>query len=478
MLAPTVESASPAMIGSPEAHGRALHRVQTGHAALARKDAAGRWHEGVYRVCDLADVLRTVGGERDVYLSIHTFSGWRRIARLSALGALFVDLDYYKVAGLQDAHPISVLEDALVMLESARIPGPSLAVGSGRGLYLLWLHDPVPRSALPRWNACQREIWSVLLPLGADRGALDAARVLRVIGTRNGKADATVETLTPTGEVWNFDALADEVLPLTRDDLRDLRLRRAARGPRVPSEVSRGGFGLTQGTLWAARLDDLQRLRHLRFWDGALPPGQRDFWILLAANAMSWLAPPTVLRRELFALAREAGGWDEHEAETRLDAVLKRAHAAAWGKTIEYAGVPLDPRYRFKNETILEMLQITPAEERKMKTIISRDEGRRRDRERKERERREAGSMPRVAYLEAATKRREEARELHADGLTQRRISERLGISERQVRRLLSEEPDISVPLYGGGTLTSPPKGTPLSSSPQGTARRGATGRP
>jgi hypothetical protein len=43
--------------------------------------------------------------------------------------------------------------------------------------------------------------------------AVDASRVLRVIGTRHGKANAIVETITPAGEVWDFNELADRVLP-------------------------------------------------------------------------------------------------------------------------------------------------------------------------------------------------------------------------------------------------------------------------
>ncbi len=66
--------------------------------------------------------------------------------------------------------------------------------------------------------------------------AVDAARVLRVIGTRHGKANAIVEAITPAGEVWDFNELADRVLPLTRAELRDLRIQRALRRARSSSE--------------------------------------------------------------------------------------------------------------------------------------------------------------------------------------------------------------------------------------------------
>ncbi len=50
-------------------------------------------------------------------------------------------------------------------------------------MYLIWLHSPIPRAALPRWRACQEILKDLLASLGADPKARDAARVLRVVGT-------------------------------------------------------------------------------------------------------------------------------------------------------------------------------------------------------------------------------------------------------------------------------------------------------
>lgn len=77
------------------------------------------------------------------------------------------------------------LQVAYEMLSDARMPPPSYAVATGRGLALVWLHEPVPRTALPRWRTCQRHLYQALVGLGADRAALDPARVLRVVGTEN-----------------------------------------------------------------------------------------------------------------------------------------------------------------------------------------------------------------------------------------------------------------------------------------------------
>jgi hypothetical protein len=341
-------------------HGALLHAPSSpGHVALATRIPGEDWRERVVKVSDLPEVLPFYAGVSNAYMSVQRFWGWRRIARLAELGTLAVDVDFHKIPALRDSHPLGILEDCRIALEAAGKPQPSLAIASGRGIYLLWFHEPVPRQALPRWNACQRELWKVLKPLGADRGALDAARVLRLVGSEHSAAGLVVEALTSAGEVWEFDTLADEVLPLTRAEVVDLRIRRAARdggrhrrSQRRPMAAQR----FNVGTLWESRLSDLQALvNHVR-WFGELPEGQRDCWMFLAANAMSWLAPPERMEREAHALARDVASWDDRETLSRLHAVFKRALMAQRGETIEWQGERIDPRYRFKTETIIEWL--------------------------------------------------------------------------------------------------------------------------
>jgi hypothetical protein len=85
---------------------------------------------------------------------------------------------------------------------------------------------------------------------------------LRLIGSRHGETGVLVEALTPVGEVWDFDDLADEVLPLQRAELFDLRVRRAAKDAKKLSTSRRipvNGFSVA--SLQEARLSDYQRLR-------------------------------------------------------------------------------------------------------------------------------------------------------------------------------------------------------------------------
>ena len=432
-----------------------------GRVSIAHIDGSGQWRERSYPVGDLEDLIPDLAGRRDTYISQHRFTARREMVQLWQLGAMYVDIDFHTIPELAGMDPRGVLEDALIALERARKPSPTLAIFSGRGLYLIWLHTPVPRMVVSRWNACQRELWQALKPFGADRGALDAARVLRLSGTVNSRSGAVVERIAPVGDVWPFEDLVAEILPMDRGEVAEVRDIRAARAMRRPSErliVPPKGF--TPGTLWAGRLGDLQRLRDLRFLDKKLPPGQRDYWMLIAGVAMSWVAVPQALQREIVALSREVSGWSDRESATRLSAVMKRAHMAARGEKIEFNGHLVDPRYHYRNSTIIDLLEITPSEEREMDTLISSDERRRRERMRDEKRRRDAGMVSRDEYRANAEQRKIKAAELRVQGLTQREIADAIGCTQQEVSRLLKgidKRIQQSPRLYGGET--SPKEG-------------------
>lgn len=189
----------PPWILTPEDHALALHPLGSlGLVTLARR-VGGKWTEARHPVEALPDIIGLVARTPDAYLSQNRFRGPRRVAYLLALDTLYVDLDYQYVPGLETRSPESIWDWALEVLSESRIPAPSYAVATGRGLALVWLHEPIPRAALPRWRACQHTLYHALTPLGADRAALDPARVLRVVGSENPKAHRLVKALTP---VW------------------------------------------------------------------------------------------------------------------------------------------------------------------------------------------------------------------------------------------------------------------------------------
>lgn len=73
-------------------------------------------------------------------------------------------------------------------------------------------------------------------------------------------------------------------------------------------------------------------------WFGDLQPGQRDYWMFLAGNAMSWLVPPERLKRELYTLTHEVAGWHDRESKSRMHAIFERSHMAARGEKVVWEG--------------------------------------------------------------------------------------------------------------------------------------------
>ncbi len=95
--------------------------------------------------------------------------------------------------------------------------------------------------------------------------------------------------------------------------------------------------------------------------------------------------------------------------------MVRRTFGAFVGEKVEYRGRQVDSRYRFSNQRIIEELEIRAEEEREMRTIISDEERRRRDRASKDPE------MERRQYLTRTAERRAQARRLAAEGKTTRR---------------------------------------------------------
>jgi hypothetical protein len=436
-------------------HASTLHPESgRGRVVLARKDE-GRWDQRSFPIAELPEVIPLYAGQPDSYITQQRYAFRRTVSQLVELQAMFAELDFYNVPELRGMDARGVLKDILILLEDEQIPYPSLAIYSGRGLHLIWLHTPIPREALPRWIACQEHLGRILKPFGWDRGAKDGARVLRLCGTVNSKSGEVVEEIRGIKDRYDFETLCSEILPIGRAELRDIRIQRAARDAKLPRESrQRPAKWFTQAGLAEARITDLQRLRSIR-WFGDLPPGQRDYWLFVAATSMSWLVDDLqALQREMFALAKEAGKWDGRESRSRLSAVMKRARMAADGQTVQWGESRVDPRYRFRNETIIELLEITPEEEREMVTLISKNERQRRHRETDMKRRREAGTIPRDKYLSEALAREREPVivRLRGEGMGLRQISRETGYPLKEVHRLsnrIDKGCSQSAPLYG-----------------------------
>ncbi|HCD9749794.1 TPA: replication protein [Pseudomonas aeruginosa] len=399
-----------------------------------------------YRLTDMPAVLEMVDPTRDTWISqAEFFRRNRRVVNLSRIGLLFVDLDTYRQPWAQGRTPEQLASAVLYHCHADGIPAPSLIVFSGRGLQAKWLLDGcLPRAALPRWNACQRFLISRLEVLGADPAARDASRVLRLVNTVNSRSGEICRVVHVENGLdgqpvrYSFEYMAEMLLPTARWDIEAMKQAQLDRRQLKLLAGNKTGNLRTFNARQLAwdRLEDLRKLAEMR---GGVNEGERMQHLFWQLNflLLSGVVHSTQLYHEAAALARQLDPrWSYSSAE--LMTLYAKAKAYNAGDRVEFGGRMHVPLYTPRNDTLIDLLQITPDEQKHLRTIISKHVAQARDRARQESRRRAAGAMDRESYLGITCAKRSAARALSAQGLSIRAIAETMGISIRSVSNYLS----------------------------------------
>lgn len=424
----------------------------TAYFSILKASADGAKQQRSYPVASMGFVLAECDPSNDTWISQAEFwAPTRRLVHFMRVGLLFIDLDTYKVPGLAGLSPDEQLKKLLTLCEQNSIPEPSIVVYSGRGLQAKWLlSSPLPARALPRWSLVQRELCRRLAPLGADTNAVDASRVLRLVHTVNSRSGEIVRVVHNTDIRLDFDVIADRLLPLTREQLQAAReARRVKQSDQRPATRTRGHLTVidtaSAGRLlpfigaqlaWD-RLTDIRTLAKLRGWTHGAPDGSRDLAVFVGACLLAQ-ALPNVPRfhDELRALGREfAPHWPLSAVNASASAVMVRMKMLAEGQKVEYQGMQVDPRYRWRNDTLIQRFSITPDEERQLQTIISRTEAARRDAVRARVKREAAGAATRDAWLASHEQKRISARLARAQGKSWAEIATVVGYPSADAAR-------------------------------------------
>ena len=400
-----------------------------------RKDADGReW----YRL-NSETALQTLAkytDEPEVYVTPNEFYGWRLIRLLSALNAFYVDIDVHQGEGC----PVRAAWRAIDRITAARIPEPNMVVYTGRGAHLYWLFERTPKHALPRWQAVQRSLVSIC---GGDTNVMDATRVLRVIGSRNSAADperrkVTAEVLNP--DRYAFDWLCDQIVAMPRGEIRDLRAARARKDVEEGRADARSSHPGSIYKVWYHRYQDLIRISDAH-WFGGVPEGHRNQMLLHMAIALSWFTRSEALVNEIQHVAsHHMPSLSEREVRSCVSSVVKRALDAADGKHYEWGGRHVDPRYKFKSETLWDIFGdlVTPDLLPHLRAIVPPEERARREQSRQRTRNRAAEgryNTSRTAMRDARDKRRDEALQLRERGWGASAIAKHLRVDERTVKR-------------------------------------------
>lgn len=425
-----------------------FYHQSTGHgffSILTKKN--GATEQQSYRLDQMPKVIGLIDQRYDTWISqAEFFAPNRRVVNLARIGLFFADLDTYNSPNMLGKTPEAQAAALNFYCDDEGIPRPSVIVYSGRGLQAKWLLiNAIPRAALPRWSAVQRALNAALQGFGADRNALDASRVLRLVdtvNTKNGQIARVVDVNTDGTEPisYDFDWFCDELLEFTRFEIDAFRKQRAdAKAVRLAliendaKAPARRFKGLNSRCLAWDRLEDLRTLGQLR---GGWQPGSRDkslFWqinflaLAGAVNSSNLLAEALELSKKVFSSKP-----DDYEPSSMTTLVTKAAQYAS-GEQIEFRGKKYPALYTPRNATLIDLFEITRDEQKHLKTLIDHDEkeGRRKAK------RYAAGMKPRDVYTAdrkaQSNQLHESIRVLKSEGMKPTQIAEKLGISRPTV---------------------------------------------
>lgn len=356
-----------------------------------------QWH---YKYLELKETDLT--GE-NIYITLNTFyKPCRRLECIKELNFVYIDLDYYKTKYTK--------EQVIMNLESNYfnkiIPATNYIIDSGRGLALLWNINKVPSQALPLWKAIQEYLYKQLKEFGADRQALDATRILRVPGSINSKSKTVVSIIDEYDYIYDLREIQKEYLP-------ELKPKEKKKGR--PKKIN---YVYRERSLYFARIQDIIKLCELREYDLR---GHREIILFLYRYYLCGFTEDVQKALE-----------DVLELNSMFRYPLKENEVIRATMSAEKCYLDKNKEYKYKNDTLIELLEITEYEETYMSTIISKNEYKRRHREReKNRYLEKLKADGKIKEKDKLLQRRIKIKDLLAEGLEQKDICLRLNISKR-----------------------------------------------
>lgn len=407
------------------------------------------------------------------YATVNRHQGPRGRGRIAQLNALYADLDVYRVPWLARYDREVIADLLLSRIAAAGLPAPSFMIDSGRGFYSLWLIDPLPAAAEPRWRAAQTALVDLLAPIGADRACTDAARILRLPGTINGKIGAEVRIVSGDGARRDFDALADAVYAASGRPTRAALVQRKARKNAGAGGRASTPRGLPPAARFAQVLDDLDRIRVA--WGGAIPVGMRNTWFHLAVTALTWtMSASDIHDRALEIAAIAIPDLPEREVEATIKAAVVRADRVTGG----FSGPDDDTRLLYSGAEMAARLGVERpmAETLGLRQIIPDDLRRDRRNARRRAARASEGGQSRIDYL--AANRRSAERPWVATGVS-RTTWYRRQAAARKAEGSTVDDGTGAVPQQGGhGPAVRPAEIEDLRHGPQSHPQPTPTSQP
>lgn len=444
-------------------HIEVVHEGDDGYIALCSASDEGVFSQRHYLLDELLCELdcMQVDGDKNYYFSVNSFYRPQRILEnVRQLRALYADIDFHHLkAGDAKRH----VDDTLKFLDWAyaqhELPAPSIVVKTGRGIQLYWLIEDLPKQGVPLWKLVQDTLTDRLrdvtapLNLSIDNVS-DVSRILRLSGTTNTKARKMATLQVRSHNKYRLDTLIQAYFP----ELENIEKRAAKSiersGCSHPSGVSSASQRFKQEiaidgaernkqvapvylynlySLHYARLCDLAKLLEMRKGNVASDECRRRMVFLYRYWGCCYLHDP---HKALQDTLRFNESFTTPLPRSIVEATTLSAEKAyfEWlsGTMVNIEGHFYRKGYNYKNETLIQMLDISEDEQREMATIIGKDEKYRRNNARRT-GRDDTGLTKKQRETKAAA---EAVQALRAQGKKQKEIAEILGLSLSKVKHL------------------------------------------
>ena len=383
-----------------------LHKDSEGYITVAKM--GNRWQQ--YYFEGINDLSINLKG-KDVYISQNTFNNKsRRLIHLKELKALYIDIDCYKMNLSKEAVKYFMENDLY-----GQIPVPNMLIDSGRGLYYIIFLENTMAEELPKWQLVEKYLYEKLKDLGADNKALDATRVLRVTGTVNSKNNSIVKVIDTYDYQYTLDEIIENYIP---EIIEDRKEKQKPKGVRKKGRKKKFVSLFTLYKLYYTRFKDIKKLVEIRNYEMT---GYREVTLFLLRYFMNvYHGDDDLVMEEILEIN------NSFTEPLEKDEVFKATLSGATRAT--------ENVYKYSNDKLIKLLDITPLEQKQMATIISKTEKYyRNNKNRRNNRRNEEGLTNKEADK---LKNEERILELKRKKYTLKQISKELNLSISYVKKI------------------------------------------
>lgn len=357
--------------------------------------------------------------KRDIYYTPNTFNSPIKRQRnyLWQLHRFYIDIDHKK--GTRAIESFEVVGAIEQLVENKKIPEPTEYINSGRGIHVYWDIANCHIMLLDLWEKIENYLFNQVKGIEkdienieVDKRATDPTRLLRLPGTINSKDNSKCYSMLKREDnIYNiFD------------------LKKAYIKPNKTYKKNKSNIAYLPTknlyTLNKSRLEDFKAIVSLR--NGEVK-GYRNTLIMLYSYHYRLINEITV--EELIDITKEFNkSFKEPYKIRELISVCRSVN-----RTVKHFQEDESKGYKFTNKYIIESLDISEQEQKKLLTIISTDEKyRRKNLKRNAARRNEEGLTSRQQQKLNTMK---VIKELKGQGLSQSKVSKESGYSIALVKR-------------------------------------------